>query len=68
MLLVQEPDFFTGVAHWTVPAGKVEDGETPAEAAVREVAEESGCQLSVADLELVDAAAPIPNFRWREPS
>ena len=31
-----------GRTHWEVPAGRVDDGETPEEAALRELAEETG--------------------------
>ena len=37
--------------HWDLPKGKIDDGESPAEAAVREVQEETGLQ----HLELGDA-------------
>lgn len=56
VLLVQEPDYFTHEALWTMPSGRIEDGETPAQAAVRELAEESGCILDAADLELIATA------------
>lgn len=34
---------------WSVPGGKVEAGETPAQAAVREVAEETGYDITVGE-------------------
>lgn len=38
-------------AEWSVPGGAVEPGESPTQAAVREVAEETGLSLTPADLE-----------------
>lgn len=42
---------------WELPGGKVEPGESPAEAAVREVREELGCAVTVTGT--VDGAEPI---------
>jgi len=57
VLLVQEPDFFTGVPHWSFPSGGIEDGESPEVAAVRELAEEAGCIIDVAALRLIATTA-----------
>lgn len=35
---------------WMTPGGGIDDGETPAQAAVREVAEETGCVIAETDL------------------
>ncbi len=42
---------------WELPGGKVEDGETPDQALVREVREELGCTIAVE--RWLDAEAPI---------
>lgn len=43
---------------WTVPKGKVEDGETDEECAVREVEEEAGVRGRLLD--------ELPSVRWRD--
>ena len=47
MLLVREN---YGRRRWGLPGGVVEPGETPAEAAIREVAEETGLNVELDDL------------------
>jgi 8-oxo-dGTP diphosphatase len=42
---------------WELPGGKVEPGETPEAALVREVREELGCEVAV--LQWLDAEVPI---------
>ena len=39
-----------GAGLWSLPGGRIEPGETPAEAATREVFEETGLQVSVGRL------------------
>lgn len=53
VLLVQDRDFFTNEPLWTLPSGGVEHGESPAVAAARELAEESGCQIDPSELQLI---------------
>lgn len=44
-------------SHWSLPGGIVDAGESPAEAAVREVFEEVGINISKDDLEFVALAS-----------
>lgn len=53
VLLIQEPDYFTREPIWSLPSGKIEAGESPDQAAVRELAEESGCRLEITELDLI---------------
>lgn len=57
ILLVQEPDFFTGEPMWTFPTGRIEDGESPEGAATRELAEEAGCDVDPANLSIIATVA-----------
>lgn len=57
VLMIREPDFFTREPIWSVPSGKIEPGESPDQAAVRELAEETGCRLERTDLELIAMTA-----------
>ncbi|ONI74703.1 NUDIX hydrolase [Actinosynnema sp. ALI-1.44] len=45
----------TGDTNWTLPGGKVEHAEDPFDAVVREVAEETGCEVVVERLLGVDS-------------
>ncbi len=47
--------------HWTLPGGKVEHGEDPYDAVVREVAEETGYDVVVDRLLGVDSRTPRPS-------
>jgi len=49
-----------GVGEWTIPGGHVEIGEEPAEAAARELAEETGIVVDTDDLEILAASAMPP--------
>jgi 8-oxo-dGTP diphosphatase len=44
-----------GVSTWTLPGGRVEHGEDPFDAVLREVAEETGCEAVVERLLGVDS-------------
>jgi 8-oxo-dGTP diphosphatase len=50
LILERHPDKFQG-ATWGVPGGKLEPGENPASAVVREVQEEVGIRLSLQQLQ-----------------
>ena len=55
-----------GVSNWTLPGGKVEHGEDPFDAVIREVAEETGCDAVVERLLGVDSRV-IPGAERRVP-
>ena len=55
-LLLQRAEHDQSFAsHWGAPGGGIDDGETPAEAALREVREETGLCFELADLEELGA-------------
>lgn len=56
VLMVREPDHFSGKPHWTLPSGKIEPGERPQEAALRELMEEAGYSLGESELKLASIA------------
>jgi len=58
VLLLWRHRFITDTWGWEVPAGNLDPGESPAEAAVREAVEESGWRP--ADLELLATYRPMP--------
>jgi ADP-ribose pyrophosphatase YjhB (NUDIX family) len=52
---------------WVAPGGKLEPGESPHDAARRELAEEAGLTLEVDDLELraiCTETSPRPDWQW----
>lgn len=49
LLLLHRHRFITDTWGWEIPAGRVDPGETPAEAAVREAEEESGWRPSTVE-------------------
>lgn len=54
------------LGQWTAPGGKVELDESPAECAVRELAEETGLQATGRpELRIiVTETSPLPNWQW----
>lgn len=63
ILLVQQPDFFTGELLWTLPSGGIEAGESPTVAAARELAEESGCRIDPDRFDLIATSEVRQNGR-----
>jgi 8-oxo-dGTP pyrophosphatase MutT (NUDIX family) len=50
----------TGQKHWDIPKGGAEEGESAREAAIREVREETGIDLSVSSMEELGRMPYIP--------
>ncbi len=64
LLLVQRAND-PGAGRWAVPGGRVEPGETLAEAMVREVREETGLEVAVGDIAWVgDSIGPGDPPAW----
>jgi 8-oxo-dGTP diphosphatase len=47
ILMVRHHDLFIGEQYWCLPGGGVEAGETPEQAVIRELMEETGLQISL---------------------
>jgi 8-oxo-dGTP diphosphatase len=56
-LLVREEYPRWGGPYWNIPSGRVEDSETPDQGACRELAEETGLIVAVADLVFVGTSS-----------
>ena len=64
LLLVQRANE-PGAGRWAVPGGRVEPGETLAEAAIREVQEETGLEVAIRDIAWVgDSIGPGDPPSW----
>lgn len=72
VLLVIEPDYFTGEPCWTFPSGHIEPGELPVTAAIHPKTEPIAHFLTSGErnlhwtFDLTDMSTP-PTFRWNPP-
>ncbi len=61
LLQRQKPPF---AGQWTAPGGKIEPGEDPAAAVVREIWEETGLQLQEPRLQVVTSETGPAHYNW----
>ncbi len=68
LLIAKRPEGRSLAGLWEFPGGKVEEGETPEGALVRELAEELGIDIAIADLApLTFASHSYPKFHLLMP-
>lgn len=58
ILLVRQNRYAAGVQTWEIPLGGIDTGESPAEAAARELMEETGIAIRAADLASLGTIRP----------
>ncbi|HET9840992.1 MAG TPA: NUDIX hydrolase [Nocardioides sp.] len=63
IVLVREEYAAWGGAYWNIPSGRIEDHESPAEGASRELAEETGLVVRPGDLVLQSTSAVTSGVR-----
>ena len=60
-LLCKRSEKYSNPNQWFIPTGKIEKGETPREAAVRELYEETDFELSENDIDFIGTIPTIAN-------